>query len=467
MKLPIITTLCSAFLVFALQMSALAQDKQPVTTTLSLKQAQEYAVKNNVNSRNSVLDMEIAKKRIWETTAMGLPQINGQVNYTHLFTVPEMSLGGSTFLATDLPAGTPITSDDINNQNVYMGYTPGAPIQLGVPNNTTFDITVSQLIFSGEYIVGLQATKVYYLMTEQGKQKTEIDLKELVANIYAAALLTENNLNVMQQSLESSNKTLSDMQKMYSQGLVENTEVDQIEFVASTLKNAVSSLTRELDYTLLNLKFVLGMPFVDKIILTDKLESIAESINLEALVATPFNINNNLDYQILITSEKISNLNVKLAKSAFLPSISAVYRHQEKMNSPAFDFNPKDVFQVSANIPIFSSGMRNVRVQQRKMDLQKTINTKDNVANGLQLQYINSLNELTAAYEKYQNDKRNIELTKRIYDKTLIKFSEGIATSRQITDDLNQYLTAQRSLYTSIFGLFSAKNKLDKLNNNL
>jgi outer membrane protein TolC len=448
-------------------MSALAQDKQPVTTTLSLKQAQEYAVKNNVNSRNSVLDMEIAKKRIWETTAMGLPQINGQVNYTHLFTVPEMSLGGSTFLATDLPAGTPITSDDINNQNVYMGYTPGAPIQLGVPNNTTFDITVSQLIFSGEYIVGLQATKVYYLMTEQGKQKTEIDLKELVANIYAAALLTENNLNVMQQSLESSNKTLSDMQKMYSQGLVENTEVDQIEFVASTLKNAVSSLTRELDYTLLNLKFVLGMPFVDKIILTDKLESIAESINLEALVATPFNINNNLDYQILITSEKISNLNVKLAKSAFLPSISAVYRHQEKMNSPAFDFNPKDVFQVSANIPIFSSGLRNVRVQQRKMDLQKTINTKDNVANGLQLQYINSLNELTAAYEKYQNDKRNIELTKRIYDKTLIKFSEGIATSRQITDDLNQYLTAQRSLYTSIFGLFSAKNKLDKLNNNL
>ena len=467
MKLPIITTLCSAFLVFALQMSALAQDKQPVTTTLSLKQAQEYAVKNNVNSRNSVLDMEIAKKRIWETTAMGLPQINGQVNYTHLFTVPEMSLGGSTFLATDLPSGTPITSDDINNQNVYMGYTPGAPIQLGVPNNTTFDITVSQLIFSGEYIVGLQATKVYYLMTEQGKQKTEIDLKELVANIYAAALLTENNLNVMQQSLESSNKTLSDMQKMYSQGLVENTEVDQIEFVASTLKNAVSSLTRELDYTLLNLKFVLGMPFVDKIILTDKLESIAESINLEALVATPFNINNNLDYQILITSEKISNLNVKLAKSAFLPSISAVYRHQEKMNSPAFDFNPKDVFQVSANIPIFSSGLRNVRVQQRKMDLQKTINTKDNVANGLQLQYINSLNELTAAYEKYQNDKRNIELTKRIYDKTLIKFSEGIATSRQITDDLNQYLTAQRSLYTSIFGLFSAKNKLDKLNNNL
>jgi len=466
MKLPITTTLCAAFLVFAVQMSALAQDNQPITTTLTHKQAQEYAIKNKANSRNSILDMEIAKKRIWETTALGLPQVNAQVNYQHLFTVPELSLGGTTYLATTLPPGTPVTSDDITNESVYMGFTPSAPIQLGVPNNTTFDITVSQLIFSGEYIVGLQATKVYYLMTEQGKQKTEIELKEAVANIYAVALLTENNLEVMKQSLESSNKTLSDMQKMYNQGLVENTEVDQIEFVASTLKNAVSSLARDLDYTLLNLKFILGMPFTDNIILTDKLESIAESVNLEALVATPFNINNNLDFQILTTSEKISRLNLKLAKSAYLPSISAVYRHQEKVNQPAFDFNPKDVFQVSANIPIFSSGLRNVRVQQRQMELQKTINTKDNVANGLQLQYINSLNELTTAYEKYQNDKRNIELTKRIYDKTVIKFNEGIATSRQITDDLNQYLTAQRSLYTSIFGLFSAKNKLDKLNNN-
>jgi len=467
MKLPIITTLYSVFLVCAIQISAKAQNDQPASSYLSLKQAQEYAIKNNATSRNSVLDMEIAKKRIWETTAMGLPQVNAQANYTHLFTVPEMSLGGSTFLATNLPPNTPVTSDDITNENIYMGYTPGAPIQLGVPNNTTFDITVSQLIFSGEYIVGLQATKVYYLMTDQSKQKTEIELKEMVANIYAAALLTQNNLNVMQQSLESSNKTLSDMKIMLAQGLLENTEVDQIEYLTSTLRNGVNSLARDLDYTMLNLKFILGMPFAEELILTDKLESIAESINLESLVATPFNINNNLDYQIITTSESISKLNVQLAKSAYLPSISAVYRHQEKVNQPAFDFNPKDVFQISANIPIFSSGMRNVRVQQRKMELQKTINTKDNISNGLQLQYINSLNELTTAYEKYLNDKRNIELTKRIYDKTVIKFNEGIATSRQITDDLNQYLVAQRSMFTSIFALFSAKNKLDKLNNNL
>jgi outer membrane protein TolC len=465
MKLPIVTTLFTACLFFAIQ--TMAQEKQAETISLSLKQAQEYAVKNNANSRNSALDMEIAKKKIWETTAMGLPQINAQANYQHLFKVPELSLGGSTYLATNLPDGTPITSDDINNQNVYMGFTPGAPIALGVKNNTTLDITVSQLVFSGEYIVALQATKIFYTMTDQNRQKVEIDLRESVANIYASALLVENNRDVMQKSLENSEKTLSDMKQMLEQGLVENTDVDQIEFVTLTLKNGVGNLNRELEYTLLLLKFTLGMPFTDNLILTDKLESIAESIKLESLLATQFNINNNLDYQIALNAESISNLNLKREKSKYLPDLMAVYRHSAKVNTPEFDFAPKDVFQISMNIPIFSSGMRNSRVAQSRMELQKTVNMKDNLSNALQLSYVNAQNKLTQAYENYLNDQKNIELTKRIYDKTLVKFDEGIATSRQITDDLNQYLNAQRNLYVSIFGLFTAKNTLDKLNNNL
>jgi outer membrane protein TolC len=467
MKLTLITTMFSAFLIGALQLSALAQEKTAEVSSLTLKQAQEYAIKNNANSRNSAIDMEKAKKKIWETTAIGLPQINAQANYQHLFTVPSLSLGGTTFLTTNLPAGTPITSDDILNKNVSMGFSPSAPIPLGVKNNTTLDITVSQLIFSGQYIVGLQATRVYYTMTDQTRQKTEIDLKESVANTYTMALVFGQTLNVLAKSLENTDKTLADMQQMYKQGMIENTDVDQIELVSLTLKNAVSSMSRQLDATYDLLKYQIGMPFADKIVLADDLESLTGSVNLEAIAGTQFNLNNNLDYQILKTSEAISNLNLKLEKSSYLPDLAAVYRHEEMVNAPEFNFNPKDVFGISMNIPIFSSGMRNVKVQQRKLELQQIINTKNDVANGLQLQFINSRNDLITAYEKYQNDKRNIELTKRIYDKTIIKFKEGIASSREITDNLNQYLTAQSNMYSSIMAVISAKNKLDKLNNKL
>jgi len=472
MKLPIINTLCSAFLVFAMQMSALAQDNQPVTTTLTLKQAQEYAVKNNANSRNSTIDMEIAKKKIWETTAIGLPQINAQANYTHLFTVPVLALPrtelSDIYIPLDKNTGLGTTSSvEINSgEKINLNSVAGIPIELGVKNNTTFNFTVSQLIFSGEYLVGLQATKVFYTMTDQNRQKTEIDLKESIANTYAMALVFEQTLLVLNQSSENTNKTLTEMQAMLEQGLVENTDVDQIELVNLTLKNAISSMSRQIDATYDLLKFQLGMPFTDQVMLSDNLENISNTVNLETLINTQFNINNNLDYQILQTSEEISRLNLKREKSYYLPNVAAVYRHEEMMNQPAFNFNPKDVIQVAMNIPIASSGMRNSKVQQRTLELQKVINTKENLANGLQLQYINTRNELTTAYEKFLNDKRNIELTKRIFDKSLIKFNEGLASSRDITEFLNQYLTAQSNMYNSMLSLISAKNKLDKLNNN-
>jgi outer membrane protein TolC len=348
-----------------------------------------------------------------------------------------------------------------------MGFTPAPPIKLGVKDNATFDLTVSQLIFSGEYIVGLQATKVYYTMTDQNRQRVEIDLKENVANTYAMALIFEQSRNVLDQSLTNTRKTLSEMQQMFQQGLLENTDVDQIELVSLTLENSVNSLTRQIDATYDLLKFQLGMPFGDKLILTDNIDSIANTVNLELLLNTQFNINNNLDYQILETSEDISNLNLKREKSTYLPNLVAVYRHQEQVNPADFNFNPKDVIQVSMNVPIFSSGQRNSKVQQRKLELQQVINSKENVANGLQLQYINTMNELTTAFEKYQNDKKNIELTKRILDKSMIKFTEGLASSRDLTEFLNQYLTAQGNMYNSMLSLINAKNKLDKLNNNL
>lgn len=467
MKIPHLSIMFSVFLFIALQHNAIAQDKQSETTSLSLKQAQDYAIKNSATSRNSSIDMEMAKKKIWETKAMGLPQVSAQANYQHLFKVPELSLGGSSYLKTDLPSGTPITSTNINNKDIYLGFSPSAPIALGVPNNTTVNFTVSQLIFSGEYIVGLQATKVFYELTDQTRQKTESDIRESVANTYAMALSFEQTRDILNKTLLNTNKTFSDMQAMYKQGLIENTDVDQIELITLNLKNGLSSMNRQLDATYDLLKFQLGMPFGDKIILTDNLDEIANTVNLETLIAAPFNINNNIDYQLLKTSELVGNLNLKREKSTFLPNLAAVYMHTYMINQPDFNFTPKDVFQISMNVPIFSSGSRHVKVQQRQLELQKIINTKDDAANGLQLQYITAKNELTSAYEKYLNDKRNIDLTKRIYDKTLIKFNEGIASSREITDNLAQFLTAQSNMYTSILSLISAKNKLDKLNNNL
>ena len=80
------------FLLLALPVIVVAQ---PVVKSLSLKDAQEYALKNNMTIKNARVDLEIAKKKIWETTAMGLPQLNAAAAYSHIFKVPEVSFPGT------------------------------------------------------------------------------------------------------------------------------------------------------------------------------------------------------------------------------------------------------------------------------------------------------------------------------------------------------------------------------------
>lgn len=441
--------------------------QQGTPMKFSLKQAQDYAIVNSVNAKNSVIDIKLAKKKIWETTAIGLPQINAVANYQHLFKVPVLSLGGSSFLGTTLSPGSIVTSEDITNKNVFLGFTPSAPIPLGVKDNTTLDITVSQLVFSGEYLVGLQAAKVFGKMSEQSQKKTELELKESIGNSYSLVLVLEQTKKTLEKSLDNLKKTLSDMQAMSKQGFIENTDVDQIELTSLNLTNGVTSLNRQVDASRDLLKFQMGLSFDTEIVLTDDLESTAGAMSLQSALPTKFNVDNNIDYQILSVQEKLGSLNLKREKSGYLPSLAAVYRHTEKVNKPAFDFAPTDVFLLSLNIPIFSSGQRIVKVQQRQLELEKITNTKNSVANGLQLEFVNARNEMASAYDKFLNEKKNIELTNRIYEKTLIKYKNGLSSSLDLTNAQNQYLTAQSNYYTAMYSLITAKNKLDKLTNNL
>ena len=129
-----------------------AQDKKPIIK-LSISEAQDFALQNNREIQSSRIDIRSADKKVWETVASGLPQFSLTANYLHQFKIPQLNFGPSLNLDL-LPDGS-ITKNDL--QNAYVN---GQPISLGVKNNTTIDFTVSQLIFSGQYLVGLQATKV-------------------------------------------------------------------------------------------------------------------------------------------------------------------------------------------------------------------------------------------------------------------------------------------------------------------
>ncbi len=55
-----------------------SQEKQ---MKLSMNEAVSYALKNSFDNKVAIKDIDAAKQKKWETTTMGLPQIDAKVDY--------------------------------------------------------------------------------------------------------------------------------------------------------------------------------------------------------------------------------------------------------------------------------------------------------------------------------------------------------------------------------------------------
>ncbi len=432
-----------------------SQDNKEILK-LSVSEAQTYALQNNRTVKSSKIDIEMANKKVWENLATGFPQLNLAANYQHQFVIPELSLGPYLDI-NSLPDGA-LTKNDIKN-----AYKDSPPFALGVKNNTVFDLTVSQLIFSGQYFVGIQAVKVLKQMSEKNLVKTEDQTKESVADTYYLVLVLGENVKVLNESLKSVDQTYNEMVKMNQQGLNEETDVDQIKINRSNIQTLVTSLESQKEISLKLLKYQLGIGFDQLLVLTDSLPGIIEQGNIQYLSSPEFNIKNSLDYQLISTQEKISELMLKLEKSKYLPVISGFYRHQEQTNQPSFNFAVKDLAGVTLSLPIVTSGQRNAKVSQAKYDLQKSQLNKINVEQGLIMEFETALSSYQTAFSNFATNGESMILSKKVYAKTVIKYREGVSSSFELTQNQNQFLTAESNYYNSVLSLLNAKAKLDRI----
>lgn len=454
------------FLLIAL--SGLAQKDS--TITLSLKDAQQFAIEHNLSLENARLDIDAAKKKVWETTAIGLPQVNGSVNYQYIpGDIPTASFGGDSttmllydYILTSLASEGYTPSQELQDKL----NTPAEPFTLGTKNSTTYGITVSQLVFSGEYIVGLQASKTYLKISELSHEKQVLDLRSNVFVSYASILILENNLKIINKSVENLESLVNETKELNKQGFLESTDVDQLRITLNTLINSKSTIQRQIDISYMLFKILLGTNSQTEIVLNQDINAIYNEIVGKAL-NEGFDITNNIDYKMMDNQLRISELSLKREKTKYLPTISAFYNYQDKTNKAAFDFTINHIIGVNLDMPIFSSFQRNAVVQQAKIEYQKTVNNKTLLEQNLNTQQQQLRFNYLNALEKYKVTNENVVLSKNVFDNTTKKYKQGMVSSMVLTQANNTYLQAESDNTNALFELVQTKIELEKILNEL
>jgi len=85
------------------------------------------------------------------------------------------------------------------------------------------------------------------------------------------------------------------------------------------------------------------------------------------------------------------------------------------------------------------------------------------LATSLKLQYDAARNEYLNALTVYKNKDRARKVADKILKTTRVKFTEGMASSLDILNTQNQYLTSEQDYITAAIALLKAGAELEKL----
>ena len=418
-----------AFLLYC--SGSMAQD----SIKLSLDEAQDYAIQNNLNMKNADLAIQKARQAQIQTIASGLPQVSGTLDYSNYF-------GASMMLqfSEDMPAS-----------------------EIPFSNTSNLTVSLSQMVLNGSYFVNLQISKISSILTNLQKDQSELDIKENIYNSYMVILAYEEIKRLTEKNLANLQETYDKTKTMYEIGVAEDIDVKQLAVQLSSLQNTIHTYERQIELSHRMLKVILGVSAETDVELTQSFDEFLSIVAMENSLDSEFNINKNINIKTLEQQTEISKLQVNLQKAAYLPTINANVNYNYKIKTSNFDMSPKFMLMLNMNIPIFSSGSRKSGVNQAKLDLETAQNQLRYQKQQLTIQEQQLRFDLRTAFEQYMNQKENVEVSMEVYENNQNKYQKGIISSLDLTTANTNYLSAEMNYINAALGVIQANITLEKL----
>ncbi len=414
---------------------------QKPAAAFSLREAVRYALEHNVTLQNSYLDYLIAKQKIAEVRAAGLPQINSSTSFRYFVEIPTSLVPGEFFGA---PRGTFI------------------PVRFGVPYNLEIGVTGTQLLFDGTYFVGLAAAKAIKELTYRSYQRSRLETIATVSKAYLTALVAQERLRLLAANLAQLETAQRQAQALYDAGLVEKLEYQRIQVSYNNLQTEYQKATELVALSYLTLKLQMGFPLEEPLTLTDTLPDLP-IIPADSLSLTGFDPTTRLEYQILQAQRRALELNLKRYQVSYLPSLVFIGNLSTQAQRREFDifdtrqrWFPIAFIGVQLQIPIFDGLRRASQISQTRIELLKNQNDLFQLRQALSLEAQSARITLLNALRNLDIQRRNLDLAQSVLQATQKKLNAGLSASLETLQAQTALEQAQTYYTTALLEAYLA-----------
>ncbi|NID11428.1 TolC family protein [Fibrivirga algicola] len=417
----------------------------------SMQEAIDFAIKQNINVRNSQLDAVSAEARILEIKASALPQVSVNGSFTDNLIIQRAFLPAVFF--------DPKASPDA----------PAVPVQFGVNYAGNATASVNQLLYSASLNVGLRAAATYRELAQRTTQATKVTVAEQVAKAYYGVLVARERSKLLDLNIGRLDTLLRDTRASNQQGFVEKLDVQRLEVQANNLRAERQNVENLIQLSYALLKYQMGLSVNDEITLTEQLQD-RNLTELESLIAPDptFQYQSRIEYSTLQTQLKLAELDIEGSKKGYYPTVSAFVNYGynngknrigDMVTTPWLNFSTAGL---SVQIPIFDGFLKKYQIAQKRVTLQKAQNSGELLKNSIDLQIRQSSITLNNGFQTLQTQLRNRDLAQEIVRVTRIKYKEGVGSNIEVLNAETSFREAQTNYFASLYDFLIAKVDQDK-----
>jgi outer membrane protein TolC len=430
--------------------AAFAQEEKTVHA-FSLAETVSYAQKNNVQVKNSLLDIDIQIQTNKEIASAALPTIGSSLGGTDFLTIPTSLLPGQIF-----------------------GGAPGTfiPVQFGTKFNANYGANFNQILFDGQVFIALQARATSLEWKKKNAALTEENIKANIYKIYYQLSASKTQLNILDANIERLQKLANDAAVMYKNGFAERLDVDKVNVQLNNLQTEKLKANNSVTIGFMGLKMLMGMPVKDSLILTDIINE--SNLSTDVLFEDKFEYTIRKDFQYLTTVKKLSEFNIKRYQLSFLPTITMNGAYTKNAQRTKFDFFDGNgnwfktsLIGLNINLPLFNGGARIAKINKAKLELQQVDNQmaalKNNIDNELSQAKLNYMSSVATV--NFQ--KKNMQLAENVYSQTKKKFEAGTGSNTEISAAQADLVAAQNNFMNALYAALIAKVDLLKASGKL
>ncbi|HEY0433350.1 MAG TPA: TolC family protein, partial [Chitinophagaceae bacterium] len=375
----------------------ISKDSLPVAT---LNDCVQYALRHQPLVQAAVVDERITEATIRSRLADWYPQLNLNAALQHNIKVPTAYFNGN-FVST----GTKNTS----------------AVQLGATQN----------IFNRDVLLASRSATDVRKAARQATDSARIAVIAGVSKAFYDVLLTQKQLDVLDEDMVRLNRSLQDAYNQYKGGIVDKTDYKR---ATITLNNTKAQRKQEQDAMTARLFFLRQlMGYPDSASLALQYDSAQLEHEMYFDTTQQINYQNRIEVRLLQTVRSLQGYNLRYYRWGFLPSLSAFGNYNlnyfnnsfGKLYSQSF---PNSNVGVQLSFPIFQGTKRTFQVRAAELQLQRLDWVMAALQDEIRTEYAQALAVYKGNLANYAALKENVQLATDVYNVIQLQYQQGIKT---------------------------------------